>query len=47
MTNPGVKKNEEISYRLHFIKPWESHSDGYVRLSEVSEGTKVAWGFHG
>lgn len=47
MINTGVKKNEEISYHLHFFKSWKSYSDGYVRLSEVSEGTKVAWGFHG
>lgn len=47
MTNTGVKEKEEISYHLHFIKPWESHSDGYVRLSEADEGTKVTWGFYG
>lgn len=47
MTNTGVKENEEITYHLYFIKPWESHSEGYVRLSEVGGGTQAAWGFYG
>lgn len=47
MTNTGIKDNEEIAYHLNFMKPWESESDGYVRLSEVDGGTKVAWGFYG
>ncbi|MBN1348409.1 GyrI-like domain-containing protein [candidate division KSB1 bacterium] len=47
MTNTGVKEGEEIAYHLHFIKPWESSSDGYLRVSEDSSGTKAAWGFSG
>jgi len=47
MTNTGVKENEEIAYHLHFIKPWESQSDGYVRVSGVSDGTQATWGFYG
>ncbi len=47
MTNTGIKPNEEIAYHLKFIKPWESESDGYVRLAPEGEGTKVTWGFSG
>jgi effector-binding domain-containing protein len=47
MTNTGIKEFEEISYHLHFMEPWESESDGYVRLSEVEAGTMVVWGFYG
>jgi effector-binding domain-containing protein len=47
MTNTGIKESEEILYHLHFIEPWESESDGYVRLSQEGEGTRVAWGFYG
>lgn len=48
MTNTGIKTYEEIAYHLHFLEPWESESDGYVRLIEVDEGvTQVAWGFQG
>jgi effector-binding domain-containing protein len=47
MTNTGIKDDEEITYHLHFIKPWESESDGYIRLADVDGGTKVSWGFYG
>ncbi|MBD3288071.1 hypothetical protein GF337_04650 [candidate division KSB1 bacterium] len=47
MTNTGIKSLEEVTYHLHFMEPWESESDGYVRLSDVEGGTKVAWGFYG
>ena len=47
MTNTGITENEEITYDLHFMEPWESHSQGYVRLSEVDDSTQVAWGFYG
>ena len=48
MTNTGLKEGEEIVYHLHFIEPWESESDGYVRLKESeSGGIIVAWGFQG
>ena len=35
ITNTGVKENEEMTYHLHFIKPWESYSDGYTRVAEA------------
>ena len=48
MTNTGLKKGEEIAYHLHFMEPWESESDGYVRLKESETGAvEVAWGFQG
>jgi effector-binding domain-containing protein len=48
MTNTALKEGEEIAYHLHFMEPWESKSDGYVRLKEgESDGIIVAWGFHG
>ncbi|NIW78673.1 MAG: hypothetical protein GWN16_04075 [Calditrichae bacterium] len=47
MTNTGIKEYEEISYHLHFIEPWESESDGYVRVADAQGGTRVAWGFQG
>jgi len=48
MTNTGLQESEEITYHLHFIEPWESESDGYVRLKESdSEEVEVAWGFQG
>jgi len=47
MTNTGVTPNEEITYDLHFITPWESYSQGYVRVSDVDDGVKASWGFSG
>lgn len=47
MTTAGIKENEEIAYHLHFIKPWESDSDGYVRLAAEDGKTLVSWGFFG
>ncbi len=47
MSNTGISELSELEYHLHFIKPWESHSDGYVRLDEEAGGSKVSWGFYG
>lgn len=47
MSNFSVKESEEVVYHMHFIQPWESQSDGYFRVSDNPEGTKVAWGFYG
>ena len=47
MTNTSIKTNEEILYHLHFIVPWDSESDGWVRLSEAASGVQAAWGFAG
>jgi effector-binding domain-containing protein len=47
MTNTGLKENEEIDYHLHFLEPWESESDGYVRATEVENGTQVSWAMYG
>lgn len=47
MTNTGIKENEEMNFHLHFIKPWESESDGYVRVMDVDGNTQASWGFYG
>ncbi|HEX9972495.1 MAG TPA: SRPBCC family protein [bacterium] len=47
MTNTGIKEKEEIAYHLRFLKPWESESDGYVRLADVEGNTEASWGFYG
>ncbi len=47
MINTGIVQNQSIDYHLHFIKPWEAHSDGYIRLTEEDGQTKVAWGMYG
>ena len=47
MTNTGITQNEEILYHLHFILPWESESDGWMRLSDAASGVQAAWGFSG
>ena len=47
MINTGVKLNERIDYHLKFIEPWESESDGYIRVEEKDETTEVYWGFYG
>ncbi len=47
LTNTGVKELEEIAYQMHFIKPWESFSEGYVRIVDENGATKVAWGLYG
>lgn len=47
MTNTGIKAGEQIDYHLHFLKPWDSESDGYVRLADTPAGTEVTWGFYG
>ncbi len=47
MTNTGVTENQEMTFDLHFMEPWESHSQGFVRLSDANGGTQVTWGFYG
>lgn len=47
MVNTGIKENEELLYHLRFIEPWESESDGYVRVTPAAEGCVVAWAFYG
>lgn len=47
MTNTGITEGEELLYHTHFLEPWESESDGYVRVSTVDGKTVVKWGFSG
>jgi effector-binding domain-containing protein len=47
MINTGIKENQEITYRLHFIEPIESQSDGYLRLLSDGKQVKALWGFKG
>lgn len=47
MVNTGVAPNQQIDYHLNFIEPWPSESDGFVKVEEEGEGSKVTWGFYG
>jgi effector-binding domain-containing protein len=48
MNNTGLQAGKEIAYHLHFMEPWESESDGYVRIKESESGAvEAAWGFQG
>lgn len=47
MTTKGIVENEEIIYHLHFKEPWDSESDGYVRIKQVGDKTAAVWGFYG
>lgn len=47
MINTGVKENQEITYHLRFIEPFESESDGYLRLLSDGKQVKALWGFKG
>jgi effector-binding domain-containing protein/uncharacterized protein YndB with AHSA1/START domain len=48
MTATAIKANEEIVFHMRFLVPWESESDGYMRVSETQDGkTKVTWAFYG
>ncbi|WP_421750858.1 SRPBCC family protein [Croceimicrobium sp.] len=33
-----------LETHLHFTRPFDSHGDAYVKLSESAGGTKVIWG---
>jgi len=37
----------EITYHLKFIKPFESESDGFVRVESLGDSTRVTWGMFG
>ncbi len=47
MTATSLKANEEIAYHLHFIKPFDSHSDGYLRVADAEGGSKASWAMFG
>lgn len=47
MTNTGITEGEELKYHVHFMEPWESETDGYLKLTETEDGTQVTWGFEG
>jgi len=47
MTATAVKANAEIAYHLHFIQPFDSHSDGYLRVAEAEGGTEASWAMFG
>jgi len=47
MKNTGVIEDAEIKYHLHFLEPWDSESEGYVKVTGTGNQCKVAWGFHG
>jgi len=43
----SITDNKEVTTQLRFFKPFESESDAYMRVDDVSDGTKVTWGFSG
>jgi hypothetical protein len=46
MTNTGID-NGTMGFDLHFIKPWEGHSNGFFKLDDARAGaTKVTWVLH-
>ncbi len=47
MTNTGLIPGEEMTFHLHFKTPWESQSDGWVRVNGMDDGTEASWGFYG
>ncbi len=48
ITNTGLTLGEEIIYQTQFIEPWESESEGFINLSETTDGKiLVKWGFSG
>jgi effector-binding domain-containing protein len=48
MKTTGLKANTELLYRLHFMEPYESLADGWIRVKSVDGNkTEAAWGFQG
>jgi hypothetical protein len=43
----GISENKEVITELRFFKPWKSVSEGYLKVEEAGNGTKVVWGFRG
>jgi len=43
----SITDNKEVTTQLRFLKPFKSESDAYMRVDDVSDGTKVTWGFSG
>jgi effector-binding domain-containing protein len=46
MTLTEVKPEEQLSFSLKFIEPFESESDGKWILKDTTDGTFVTWTFH-
>ena len=42
-----IVENEAVITELRFFKPWKSVSEGYLKVSEDGNATKVVWGFRG
>jgi effector-binding domain-containing protein len=42
-----IEAMKSVESDLHFIKPWESHADAYITLTDTAGGVKVTWGFRG
>ncbi|MDZ7331095.1 MAG: SRPBCC family protein [candidate division KSB1 bacterium] len=48
MIATNIQEDEELAYHLRFVKPWESESNGYLRLTAVDDhATQVTWAFYG
>lgn len=42
-----IIEGKRVEGQLRFLKPWKSTSDCYMEVEEVTNGTKVTWGFSG
>ncbi len=43
----NIVDKQLIESQLRFLKPFKSTSDAYLKVIEISEGTRVTWGFTG
>jgi effector-binding domain-containing protein len=42
-----IEPMKNVESDLHFLKPWESHANAFITLSDTEGGVKVTWGFSG
>jgi len=48
MKTTGLTANTELLYELHFMEPYESLANGWMRVKTVDGNkTEAAWGFQG
>ena len=47
MINTGVMENDKMNFHIHFIEPWDSEADGYMKVADVDSGTQVSMAFFG
>lgn len=45
MENTGITDNE-MKFNVHFVKPFEASSDGWLKMADEAGKVKVTWGYH-